>query len=103
MSSEHSVIIHFLYGSTDLSRLFALEDELSSVVDTSGVGEVDGNEIAVDGSDGYLFLYGPDADKLFNAIKPVLESTDFMKGAKVTLQYGPPDVGGREAEFEIGA
>jgi hypothetical protein len=33
-------------------------------------------------------MYGPDADKLFSAVKPVLETASFMKSAKVVLRYG---------------
>ena len=60
--SEQAVIVQFRYGSTDLSRLHALEDRLESVIKASGVGEYDGHEIAVDGSDGVLYMYGPDAE-----------------------------------------
>ena len=56
-----------------------------------GVGELDGNEIGADGSDGNLFMYGPDADKLFEAVKPVLESADFLSEVAVRLWYGPLD------------
>jgi hypothetical protein len=99
---EHAVIVHFVgYGSTDLSRLFALEERLEVAIEKANVGEYDGNEIATDGSDGYLYMYGPNADTLFNVVRPILESTDFMKGAKVTLRYGPPG-GGAEKEIAVG-
>jgi hypothetical protein len=101
-NSEHAVIIHFSYGSTDLSRLYDLEDKLESALQLADSGEFDGNEMAADGSDGYLYLYGPDADILFETIKPVLEAAAFMKGAKAKLRYGPPKDGTREVEIEIG-
>ncbi len=101
-NSEHAVIVHFLYGSTDLSRLFALEEKIISALEMASAGEFDGNEMAADGSEGNLYMYGPDADKLFNAVKPVLESADFMKSAKVKLRYGPPTEGTREIIVEIG-
>ena len=102
-SSEHAVIVHFSYGSTDLSQLFALEDELVAALEEVDAGEFDGNEMAADGSDGIRYLYGPDANKLFDAIKPVLESTDFMKGARAKLRFGPPNEGTREVDVLIGA
>jgi hypothetical protein len=46
-------------------------------------------------------MYGPDADTLFNAIGPVLQATDFMRGASVTLRYGPPEEGVPEIEKTI--
>jgi hypothetical protein len=51
-----------------------LEKKLETAVGAAKVGEFDGNEMAVDGSDGFLYMYGPDADQLFDAVKPVLES-----------------------------
>jgi hypothetical protein len=102
-NSDHAVIVHFSYGSTDLSRLFALEDELVEALEMADAGEFDGNEMAADGSDGYLYMYGPDANILFNAIKPTLESADFMKNAKVKLRFGPPNEGAREVDVVIGA
>src|SRR4030095_10580558 len=56
---EHAVIVYFQYGSTDLSRLTALEEEISQAIAAAGVGEFDGNEVATDGSDGFLYMYGP--------------------------------------------
>lgn len=50
--SEHAVIINFQYGSTDFDPLFSLEDEIEKAIESNGVGEFDGDEIAVDGSDG---------------------------------------------------
>lgn len=98
---EHAVIVHFNYGSTDLDPLFALEDKLEQAISAAGVGEFDGNEVAADGSDGYLYMYGPDADKLFDVVKPALEASSFMKGATVTKRYGPPEDGTRESVVEI--
>ena len=102
VSPEHAVIIHFYYNSTDLSRLFELEDELESALQLANSGEVDGNEIAADGKDGYLYMYGPNADTVFATIKPILDSVEFMKGAKAILRYGPPEDGVREVEIDIG-
>jgi len=88
--NEQAVIIHFKYGSTDLKPLFALEDKLESTVKGAGVGVLDGDEIANDGRDGDIYLYGQNADRLFDAIRPVLMASPFMKGAQVTRRYGPP-------------
>jgi hypothetical protein len=85
---EHAVIIHFSYGSTNLQHVFALEDQLRSVVSEAGVGEYDGHEVAEDGSDGSYYIYGPDAEALFRVISPLLAAYPFMRGAKVTLRFG---------------
>ena len=52
-NSDHAVIVHFSYGTTDLSRLFTLEDELIAALEMADAGEFDGNEMAADGSDGF--------------------------------------------------
>jgi len=90
--TEHAVLVHFTYGSTDLSRVFSLEERLEKVIAAAGVGEFDGNEVATDGSDGTLYMYGPDADALFAAVRPVLEATDFRGGGRVGPGggVGPP-------------
>jgi hypothetical protein len=99
---EHAVIVHFQYGSTDLARLFVLEEQLERAILTADAGEFDGNEVAADGSDGYLYMYGPDADRLFAAVRSALESAEFMRGARVKLRYGPPEEGVKEIEVELG-
>ena len=102
MVPEHAVIVHFNYGKTDLQPIFDLGDELEAAINNAGVGEFDGNEIARDGSDGSLYMYGPDADRLFESVRPVLESSEFMQGAIVTIRYGPPQDGVEEREVKIG-
>jgi hypothetical protein len=91
LADEHALIVHFQYGSTDLGNLFALEDQLIAVVDSGGVGQVDGHEIAVDGSDGYFYIYGPDADRLFEVVRPILANTDKVTEPVVSLRYGRAD------------
>lgn len=99
--SEHAVIVAFEYGDTDLDSLFELEDQLSDAIENAGVGEFDGNEIAANGTDGTLYMYGPDADKLFEAIKPVLESAVCIENVVATLRYGPPEEGVKERKIEV--
>lgn len=99
---EHAVIVHFSYDSTDLGALFALEEKLENAIASAGAGEFDGNEIATDGSDGRLYMYGPDADRLFDVVRPVLESAPFMRGAQVIKRYGPPEDGVRQSIVTLG-
>ena len=101
--SEQAVIVHFNYGQTDLDPLFAIERQLEKAVTEADVGEYDGNEVATDGSDGYLYMYGPDADALFAVVRPILESVPFMKGSVAHLRYGPPEDGVPEVEITIGS
>jgi hypothetical protein len=86
---QQEVIVHFLYGSTNLQHVYALEDLLRIATSEAAAGEYDGREMADDGSDGYLYMYGPDAKALYRAISPVLAASPIMRGATVTLQFGP--------------
>jgi len=102
-SPEHGVLVKFDYlATTDLGPLFALEERLNAAIDAAQAGEFDGNEVATDGSDGFLYMYGPDADRLFEVIRPVLEACPFMRGARITLRYGPPSSEVRRREFVLG-
>jgi len=99
--SEQAVVIHFHYGSRDLTKLFELENKLEAVVAKARVGEYDGHEVAIDGSDGFLYLYGPDADKLFQVIRPTLEKASFIRGAEVVKRYGPAGAGTQQVVLSI--
>jgi hypothetical protein len=89
--SEHAVLVEFEYGQEDLDDLYEAEERLREVVEAAGAGECDGHEIAMDGSHGQLFLYGPDADALFSVAKPVILASDCLKKPQVTLRYGRAD------------
>jgi hypothetical protein len=93
---EQSIIVTF-YNFADkfwtdemrpLDPLFELEDQIEKVLEARDVGQLDGHEIAVDGSDGFLFLYGPDADALYAVIEPVLRASTVTQGGNATLRYG---------------
>jgi len=98
---EHAVIVSFDYGQTDLDALFEVEEHLRSAIEVAGVGEFDGNDIAVDGSDGHLYMYGPDADRLFEVVRPILQEADCLTNMRAQLRYGPPKDGVREEEVQI--
>ncbi|WP_158231190.1 hypothetical protein [Bradyrhizobium sp. C9] len=99
--AEHAVIIAFRYESTSLDRLFELEDFLQKAISGSGVGKYDGNEIAADGSAATLYMYGPDADRLFEVVVPILRARSFMKGARVKRRYGSAKSGANEITSTI--
>lgn len=102
-ASDHAVIVAFRYGLPDLKPLHELEDKIEQSINAAAAGEFDGNEIAANLSDGSLYMYGPDADRLFSAVQPALESAAFMRGAVVTLRYGRPDKATRERKVTVGA
>ena len=96
------MIVHFRYGTTNLQPIFDLEDKLEAAITEAGVGEFDGSDIAQDGSDGSLYMYGPDADRLYDTVHTVLETADFMQGAILKIRYGPAEDGVEEKELKIG-
>jgi hypothetical protein len=99
--SEQAVIVEFQYGQSDLEPLFELEGRLTSAIEAAGAGEYDGNEIAADGSDGSLYMYGPDAARLAEVVRPILEAAPFMKGARVRIRYGEPGADVREDVVQL--
>jgi hypothetical protein len=102
--SEQAVIVRFDYGSKDWKPFFDWEEKFEAAVAAAQVGEYDGNELAVDSSDGMLFLYGPDADKLFAVIRPQLEAATVLKNVVVTLRYGAiDDASASETVVRIGS
>jgi hypothetical protein len=72
----------------NLDPLYDLEDKIIAALEGKSVGELDGHEIAIDGSDGSLFLYGPDADALYAAIERPLRASAVTQGGHATLRYG---------------
>jgi hypothetical protein len=46
-------------------------------------------------------MYGPDAEKIFQVILPVIQSASFMNGASVKLRYGPPQDEIKERVIDI--
>ncbi len=101
MDVEQAVIVNFKYGITTLKPLHKLEEALETIIEEKKAGEYDGHEIAVDYSDGCLYMYGPDAEKLFETVKPIMEKTDFLKDADVKLRFGPPEDGVKEIHYKI--
>jgi len=71
--------------STDIHSLATLEDRLVRAIGDARAGEFDGNEFGA--GEVTLFAYGPDADRLFAAMEPILRSFP-ARPAQVLLRYG---------------
>ena len=87
--SQQEVEIHFAYGSTNFQYVYSLGDEIQTAIAEAKVGEYDGHALPADGSEGRYFIYGPDAEAIYRAIAPVLEASPLMRGATITLLFGP--------------
>jgi hypothetical protein len=87
---EQEVEVYFLYGSTNFQHVYALEDEVRHAILDAKVGHFEGHDLAADGSDGKLYMYGADAEAMYRAVEPVLTASTLMRGATITLWFGPP-------------
>jgi len=94
--AEHAVLLHITSLSAD-SGLDAIEDPLIEAIQAAAVGEFDGNEIGPSGA--VLYLYGPNADALFDAVEPVLRSAPLGAGSYAVKRYGEP--GADETRVEL--
>jgi hypothetical protein len=92
-----------------LSEEFGSEEEreaigelceaLEDAVESQNVGEFDGDEFG--GGQCTLYMYGPSADRLFQAIqKPLLEFKG-APGGYIIKRYGPPKDGIREVRIDL--
>lgn len=92
---DQGVLVHLRlsdskFGSeADLAAIHRLEYELQTAIDRARVGEFDGNEIGEGKC--VLYMYGPDADKLFTAIESVLRTSAIAKAGWVIRRYGTAD------------
>ncbi|WP_322086800.1 hypothetical protein [Burkholderia sp. BCC1999] len=80
------VMVHFDYYEKDNARLHALEQRLDRAVRQAGAGELGETELHRDGNDGYLYLYGASADRLYAVARPILKSSGWLTGTEVTLR-----------------
>ena len=86
-------------GLEALDALLALQEDLAQAIEPHGIGEVDGNEIAMDDSEGSLYAYGPDAKAMLQAALPVICRSPLAEGGQVYLRYG--DDGAAEETFRL--
>lgn len=73
---------------TGLAPLVQLADRLDGVLTADGLGELDGHEIADDGSVGTIYLYGEDARAMYDAIKETIETSPVTRGGMAFLYFG---------------
>jgi len=98
--SDHCVKLRFPFSGTDLGPIYDLEDALGEAITTAGAGEFDGNDVGQ--GECILYMYGPDADALSTAIKPVVTAhQQMLAGGHLLLRYGPPEDGVREVQVPI--
>jgi hypothetical protein len=60
-------------------------------------GEFDGDEFG--GGECILFMYGPDTDKLFSAIQPIMKDWQALVGGYAIKRHGPPGARSEKIDF----
>ena|SRR5579872_6373899 len=99
--NSHAVIVRFHYPQGGRTPLVELEMVLEAAIRQAGVGDFDGNDVPANCGDGYLYFYGPDADAIFDVVRPILEEVPFMTGAVARLRYGPAREGVLERRITL--
>ncbi len=100
---EQAVLVYFSlsdngFGSAwEREVLAGLGDAIAEAVAEADVGEFDGHDV---GEGQYtFFLYGPDADELFEVIEPLLAQQFWPAEVFAVKRYGPP--GSPEAHVSL--
>lgn len=106
MDDSHAVMLHLRlsnheeFGSDEeWDEIHAMTDKLGKALRAHGVGELDGDEFG--GNECVVFMYGPDANKLFAAISPLLRSWPAIAGGYVIKRFGPPGASFERIDFEL--
>jgi hypothetical protein len=97
--SEEQAVLVYLNGSSLPDEVYenfdleTLELQLEEAINSANVGQYDGNEFGPE--EVVLFMYGPDAEAIFAAVRPALQSYPLCQGARVEIRPGGPEVTGR--------
>ncbi|MDN0077402.1 hypothetical protein QU481_21480 [Crenobacter sp. SG2303] len=86
--SGPAMTVRFDYYPKDYPQIRALEHRLESAIKRAAVGELGETEFHLDGNDGFLYMDGPDPDRLYGVVSPILKSSRLMANAEVTKRYG---------------
>jgi hypothetical protein len=97
--TQQAVLVHLdgtglpdhIYHEYDLATI---EDRLIEVLERERLGEFDGNEVGQ--GQATLFMYGPDAERLFNGVEETLRGYPLCQGARVEIRRGGPGAQQRE-------
>jgi hypothetical protein len=89
------------FGSEPEREIIAdLAGMLHQAIEDQGVGEFDGEESG--GGRCVLYMYGPDADRLFGVVEPILKAAPLGRGGFVIKRYGDvKDLNAVEAKVSL--
>ncbi|WP_018320043.1 hypothetical protein [Bradyrhizobium sp. WSM2793] len=101
---EHCVKVHVPLSNPgrgtaeEHASIHSVSDRLQDAIVLQEVGEFDGDEFG--GGECQLFMYGPDANALFEAILPILSSWPALKGGYAVKRFGPPGSRTEKVKFD---
>ncbi len=100
---QQAVVVHLKLSDEGLGafdereKAFALEDRLEEIIAGLAIGEYDGHEFG----EGWcrLYIYGDDANRIGEAIIPVVRDASPPPGTFLVKRFGPP--GARQEEVPL--
>ena len=91
--AEQAMFIDILRREVDVTydvvERIALKVE--PILQDTGIGEYDGDTLAVDGSHARLYFYGPDADTILISLSETLRTSLAQYSVGAYLRYGDVD------------
>lgn len=74
-----------------LDAIFDLDDIFRTILETSGIGTYDGHEFCESPEEESVrfFMYGPDANRMYEEVKPILQSLPSLQEISIHKQYSP--------------
>jgi hypothetical protein len=93
VKANEGCVLIYIQGE-EWDPMAAAQDNLMALLDDSEIGMFDGNEIG--GDETVLFMYGPNAEALYNFVEPTLQADSYFRGAKAIIRQGPPQSPYRE-------
>ena len=91
---EQAVIVHLRFRhrgfgtQEERDAMYNLEGQLEQTIAEASVGEFDGHEFGE--GECVFYIYGEDADQLFQAIEPILKATAGASMAMQSSDLGKP-------------
>ena len=92
---EQAVIVHLRlcdagFGTLEERKaLLILQDQMHEAIVKNSVGVFDGDELGQ--GECVIFMYGPDANLLYDAIEPLLKSNPVASDGFAIKRYGKAD------------
>jgi hypothetical protein len=98
-AEEQAVIVKLkLRSDSEVQQIHELEDKLISAIKKASAGEFDGDEFGEGTCT--LYMYGPSAERLFDATIQTLREYPAAKGSYLLKRFGKP--GAKQDRVELG-